>query len=131
MAKVLAYGFFEEEETLIRYCAERLGLSVRRVLPEERDEAVFRLLAKPEIQKTVPGVDDPYGKLVLVAPDTKEQMYSLFHLLKEAAGLEIPNKAIVTPSNLSWSFGKLLSVIAEESRKTEEAVKRMKDAKKS
>ncbi len=130
MAKVLVYRFSESEENTIRHIAGEMEMTVRRVLPEEENEIVIKLLAKPEIMKTFPGTMNPSEKMLLVAENDRKRVFELFNRLSEA-GIQVSCKAVVTPTNLNWSFRELYDTIREESKRTLERVRLQENAKKS
>ena len=130
MAIVLVYGFDIIQEQVIRQTAAKLGMNVRRVLPEEAKETVLRLLATPESGKPVPASGDASEHFLLAAPDSQEQMFDLFRRISEI-GLNVPCKAMVTPTNLNWPFGELVRHVSEEAREMRERTERQKNAKQS
>ena len=130
MATVLVYGFDIVQEQVIRQVAATMDVTVRRVLPEEANETVFRLLSTPERGKLFPGPGNASEPFLLAALDSREQMFDLFHRISEK-GISVPCKAMVTPTNVSWPFGKLVRHVSEEAWEMRERIERQKNAKQS
>lgn len=108
--------------------AQKLGIALRAVPPAALDRTVAELCGLPTGPKppAVPAAPAPAGAAFLPAlilcglPEAERD--ALLEALR-AAGATIPLKAIVTPTNQHWPFGRLLAELAAEHAALHGAVK--------
>ena len=103
--------------TLEAVCAGA-GVRLRRVEERELGRTVGALCGLPGAgEGAAPAAADPTPALVLFGLDKKGLDDFLDRLKK--AGVAIPLKAVVTPTNQGWAFARLLEELAAERRELE------------
>ena len=95
--------------------APALGMKVLPVSPADAGKTVAQLLGEVEAKAPRTLVLEPgaYPPAMVLANFKDQDVDTLLDLMKQAQ-VNIPLKAVVTPSNKNWVFGDLLAHLSEE-----------------
>ena len=95
--------------------APALGFMLLLVLPADAGKTVAQLLGEVATKSTRTLVLEPsaYPPALVLANFKDKDVDTLLDLMKQAQ-VNIPLKAVVTPTNKSWVFGDLLAHLQEE-----------------
>jgi hypothetical protein len=118
---VLYYGIDASQENLWHQLLLRLGLKGLRVGSGDLDRTVGRLvdLSRPgshadeEADRDLPA-DAPTESIIVMHGLTNARINELLTSIRQAAGLTITLKAVVTESNRNWPFRALASELKQE-----------------
>ena len=95
--------------------APAFGMKLLLVAPADAGKTVAQLLGEVEVKAPRTLVLEPsaYPPALVLANFKEKDVDTLLDLMKQAK-VNIPLKAIVTPSNKNWVFGDLLAHLQEE-----------------
>ncbi len=114
---VLAWNLSVGDRGILDGMAPAFGMKVQVVSPADAGQTVAQLLG--EVPLTAPRTlvlePDAYPSAIVLANFRSRDVDTLLDLLKNAQ-VNIPLKAIVTPTNRHWVFGDLLAHLEEEHR---------------
>lgn len=108
---VLTYGIVDSTLTMLLNVCKDYSISVRTVMPSELDIKVSNLLKVTQLNieeypiETIP--------CIIISGLDSSTMDSFLDNIK-SVGINIPIKAMITPSNQNWSFRHLLEEISLE-----------------
>lgn len=108
---VLTYGIVDSTLTMLSDICKDYSISVRPVMPSELDVKVSNLLKITQLNTE----EYPIGTTpcIVISGLDSSIMDSFLDNIK-SVGINIPIKAMVTPSNQNWSFRHLLEEISLE-----------------
>ena len=91
------------------------GMKVLLVSPADAGKTVAQLLGEVEVKTSRTLVLEPgaYPPALVLANFREKDLDTLLDLMKQAQ-VNIPLKAVITPSNKNWVFGDLLAHLSEE-----------------
>lgn len=91
------------------------GMKLLPVSPADAGKTVAQLLGEVEMKASRTLVLEPgaYPPALVLANFKEKDLDTLLDLMKQAQ-VNIPLKAVVTPSNKNWVFGDLLAHLSEE-----------------
>ena len=92
-----------------------LGMKLLPVSPADAGKTVAQLLGEVEVKTSRTLVLEPgaYPPALVLANFREKDLDTLLDLMKQAQ-VNIPLKAVITPSNKNWVFGDLLAHLSEE-----------------
>ena len=95
--------------------APAFGMKLLPVSPADAGKTVAQLLGEVEMKASRTLVLEPgaYPPALVLANFKEKDLDTLLDLMKQAQ-VNIPLKAVVTPSNKNWVFGDLLAHLSEE-----------------
>ena len=95
--------------------APAFGMKLLLVSPADAGRTVAQLLGEVEVKTTRTLVLEPgaYPPALVLANFKDKDVDTLLDLMKQAQ-VNIPLKAVVTPTSKSWVFGDLLAHLQEE-----------------
>ena len=95
--------------------APAFGMKLLLVSPADAGKTVAQLLGEVETKVSRTLVLEPgaYPPALVLANFKEKDLDTLLDLMKQAQ-VNIPLKAVVTPSNKNWVFGDLLAHLSEE-----------------
>ena len=95
--------------------APAFGMKLLLVSPADAGKTVAQLLGEVEMKASRTLVLEPgaYPPALVLANFREKDLDTLLDLMKQAQ-VNIPLKAVVTPSNKNWVFGDLLAHLSEE-----------------
>ena len=111
---VLSYGLDSEQAKKLDSAAVKLGITHKPLPHESKDETIGYLCGFRGFEKSDSPSDQLLDKQCLVMSGIqRKQLDTLLKELK-SAGLFIPLKAMVTPSNQSWKLIDLVNELQKE-----------------
>ena len=112
--KILLYGYGPEQDRMLALLA-RLKIEARVISAEERDSTIGELCDSEK--EPVPGEAEPAELPLMIFSDfTREELDEVLTASKKE-GITVKSlKAMVTPTNRSWTIRALSEEIAEEHR---------------
>ena len=95
--------------------APAFGMKLRPVSPADAGKTVAQLLGEVEVKTSRTLVLEPgaYPPALVLANFREKDLDTLLDLMKQAQ-VNIPLKAVVTPTSKRWVFGDLLAHLQEE-----------------
>ena len=95
--------------------APAFGMKLLPVSPADAGKTVAQLLGEVEVKTSRTLVLEPgaYPPALVLANFREKDLDTLLDLMKQAQ-VNIPLKAVITPSNKNWVFGDLLAHLSEE-----------------
>ena len=117
----MSFGFFEYAIVGLPILAVGIlfyatfGMKLLPVSPADAGKTVAQLLGEVEVKTSRTLVLEPgaYPPALVLANFREKDLDTLLDLMKQAQ-VNIPLKAVVTPSNKNWVFGDLLAHLSEE-----------------
>lgn len=108
---VLSYGITGGSLTSLLEVAKELTIVVRQVMPSELDVKVSQLMKVAQLNLE----DYPKGceRCILMVGFDSTSMDTFLERLK-CVNVDVPLKAIVTPTNQTWNFNQLLAELTKE-----------------
>ena len=112
---VLAWNLSAADRGILEGMAPAFGMKLLPVSPADAGKTVAQLLGEVETlaPRTLVLEPDAYPAAVVLANFRERDLDTLLDLMKQAQ-VQIPLKAVVTPTSRSWVFGDLLAHLAEE-----------------
>jgi len=110
---LLGIGLEKGKEMRLSMIAMSLGIRFRPVLESEYGLPLGELAGDPVPagkQQNLP-VD---GEMIVMAHMTEQQTDALLHAIRTGGMPPIPLKAVLTPTNRSWSCGRLYQELKKE-----------------
>ncbi|MBQ8653355.1 MAG: DUF3783 domain-containing protein [Clostridia bacterium] len=96
----------------VRFSAMRLGLLIQTVLPEDVHQPLGALCGLLPRLEDVPA--EPFGgEMLIMANLNRQQAERLLASLKQSR-VQIPLKAVLTPTNVQWSLVRLHEELTRE-----------------
>ena len=120
-AKVLTFNITGEQYRLLCACAAKAGAQVLAVPQSDFSQSVGALSGALPPKKEVCFAPFEEQMLIMSAFE-REQMDSFLEALR-AAQVNIPYKAVVTPTNLFWQCDALLTELKKEHEQMQEAMR--------
>ncbi len=103
-AKLLAYNVPAPRLSKLRFVCMRLGAAVQEVPQEAQGQALSALVGLTEADASLPAPDAPFADEMLVMSGFSPAMVnSLLAAIRQARLKPFRLKAMVTPTNLTWS----------------------------
>ena len=111
----LGWNLSAADRGILEGMAPAFGMKLLLVLPADAGKTVAQLLGEVETKSTRTLVLEPsaYPPALILANFKDQDVDTLLDLMKQAQ-VNIPLKALVTPTNKSWVFGDLLAHLQEE-----------------
>ena len=111
----LALNLSAADRGILEGMAPAFGMKLLLVSPADAGKTVAQLLGEVETKAARTLVLEPgaYPPALVLANFKEKDVDTLLDLMKQAK-VNIPLKAIVTPSNKNWVFGDLLAHLQEE-----------------
>ena len=100
----LGWNLSAADRGILEGMAPAFGMKLLRVSPADAGKTVAQLLGEVETKT---------ARTLVLANFKEKDVDTLLDLMKQAK-VNIPLKAIVTPSNKNWVFGDLLAHLQEE-----------------
>ncbi|MGN0707287.1 MAG: DUF3783 domain-containing protein [Faecalibacterium sp.] len=112
---VLAWNLSSADRGILDGMAPAFGMKILPVSPADAGKTVAQLLGEVEVLAPHTLVLEPnaYPSAVVLANFRDRDLDTLLDLMKQAQ-VQIPLKAVVTPTSRTWVFGDLLAHLAEE-----------------
>lgn len=114
---ILAYGFDARDAKALRSVCDRLGLRLRKVLPEEYDRSVGSFVGRGRSQSTDASGDPLPEPMLVLCHVTERQLEAFLSGLRTARVGQTALKAVLTDTNARWSGRQLCGELQAE-RKT-------------
>ena len=116
----LGWNLSAADRGILEGMAPAFGMKLLLVSPADAGRTVAQLLGEVETKAARTLVLEPgaYPPALVLANFKEKDVDTLLDLMKQAK-VNIPLKAIVTPSNKNWVFGDLLAHLQEEHAETE------------
>lgn len=111
---VLSLGLNEEQSEKLNTIADKLGVKHKPVPQESCNQKIGYLCGFRGFEKSDTEPENPTEEQCLVFSGIQQKNMSL--LLKElkSSGIYVPLKAMVTPSNQSWTLSDLVKELKKE-----------------
>ena len=111
----LGWNLSAADRGILEGMAPAFGMKLLLVSPADAGRTVAQLLGEVETKAARTLVLEPgaYPPALVLANFKEKDVDTLLDLMKQAK-VNIPLKAIVTPSNKNWVFGDLLAHLQEE-----------------
>ena len=111
----LGWNLSVADRGILEGMAPAFGMKLLLVSPADAGKTVAQLLGEVETKAPRTLVLDPnaYPSALVLANFKDKDVDTLLDLMKQAQ-VNIPLKALVTPSNKNWVFGDLLAHLQEE-----------------
>ena len=111
----LGWNLSAADRGILEGMAPAFGMKLLLVSPADAGKTVTQLLGEVEIKASRTLVLEPgaYPPALVLANFKEKDLDTLLDLMKQAQ-VNIPLKAVVTPSNKNWVFGDLLAHLSEE-----------------
>lgn len=111
----LGWNLSAADRGILEGMAPAFGMKLLLVSPADAGKTVAQLLGEVETKAPRTLVLDPnaYPSALVLANFKDKDVDTLLYLMKQAQ-VNIPLKALVTPSNKNWVFGDLLAHLQEE-----------------
>ena len=115
MPLALGWNLSAADRGILEGMAPAFGMKLLLVSPADAGRTVAQLLGEVETKAARTLVLEPgaYPPALVLAIFKEKDVDTLLDLMKQAK-VNIPLKAIVTPSNKNWVFGDLLAHLQEE-----------------
>ena len=110
---VILYGFAGPEGKKIKTLCARMGLRLRQVRPEEAGQPVGAFAGAAAFQETAESVEMP-GEMMVLAGLTDRQIEVFLSGLRTARVARGTLKAVLTPTNRSWTSAQLYQELCRE-----------------
>jgi len=110
---VLAYGFTGPAAKKLRGVCEKLGLRLRRVLPEESARPVGSFVGKGKIPD-VTEEPSPVGEMLVLCGVSERQLEVFLSSLRTIRVGQDALKAVLTDTNARWSGAELYAELRKE-----------------
>lgn len=111
---VLLYGFSTGDSKKIKPLCERLGLKLRKVLPEEYGQPVGAFVGKVKYSQANEPSDDVVEEMIVLSDVTERQLESFLSGLRTARVGRMALKAVVTETNARWTSVQLFRELQKE-----------------
>ena len=113
----LGWNLSAADRGILEGMAPAFGMKLQLVSPADAGRTVAQLLGEVEVKTTRTLVLEPgaYPPALVLANFKDKDVDTLLDLMKQAQ-VNIPLKAVVTPTSKSWVFGDLLAHLQEEHR---------------
>ena len=111
----LGWNLSAADRGILEGMAPAFGMKLLLVSPADAGKTVAQLLGEVEVKTTRTLVLEPgaYPPALVLANFKDKDVDTLLDLMKQAQ-VNIPLKAVVTPTSKSWVFGDLLAHLQEE-----------------
>ena len=111
----LGWNLSAADRGILEGMAPAFGMKLLLVSPADAGKTVAQLLGEVEVKASRTLVLEPgaYPPALVLANFREKDLDTLLDLMKQAQ-VNIPLKAVVTPSNKNWVFGDLLAHLQEE-----------------
>ena len=111
----LGWNLSAADRGILEGMAPAFGMKLLLVSPADAGKTVAQLLGEVEVKASRTLVLEPgaYPPALVLANFKEKDLDTLLDLMKQAQ-VNIPLKAVVTPSNKNWVFGDLLAHLSEE-----------------
>ncbi len=111
----LGWNLSAADRGILEGMAPAFGMKLLPVSPADAGKTVAQLLGEVEVKTTRTLVLEPgaYPPALVLANFKDKDVDTLLDLMKQAQ-VNIPLKAVVTPTNKNWVFGDLLAHLQEE-----------------
>ena len=111
----LGWNLSAADRGILEGMAPAFGMKLLPVSPADAGKTVAQLLGEVEVKTSRTLVLEPgaYPPALVLANFKEKDLDTLLDLMKQAQ-VNIPLKAVVTPSNTNWDFGDLLAHLSEE-----------------
>lgn len=113
-ATVLLYGFDDPAAKRIRQLCGKLGLRLRRVLPEEYTQPVGAFAGSGRFSETPAPADGPLGEMLVFCHVTERQLEGFLSGLRTARVGQNALKAVLTETNARWTGARLYGELRKE-----------------
>ena len=113
--KILLYGLEEVKKAAVLEAASSLGIAARVVEGREACQSIGWLLGWEGFAPLPPSGPGPAGECLVFALPRRSRLDQLLRALAQA-GVSVPLKAMVTPTNRAWPLEKLLEELRQEHR---------------
>ena len=113
--RALGWSLSAADRGILEGMAPAFGMKLLLVSPADAGKTVAQLLGEvePKAARTLVLEPGAYPPALVLANFKEKDVDTLLDLMKQAK-VNIPLKAIVTPSNKNWVFGDLLAHLQEE-----------------
>ena len=113
----LGWNLSAADRGILEGMAPAFGMKLQLVSPADAGRTVAQLLGEVEVKTTRTLVLEPgaYPPALVLANFKDKDVDTLLDLMKQAQ-VNIPLKAVVTPTSKSWVFGDLLAHLQEQHR---------------
>jgi len=101
----LGWNLSAADRGILEGMAPAFGMKLLPVSPADAGKTVAQLLGEVEVKT--------YPPALVLANFREKDLDTLLDLMKQAQ-VNIPLKAVITPSNKNWVFGDLLAHLSEE-----------------
>lgn len=112
MKKILLYGLDSEKTKITEKVAEKFEIQINKINKENLEEKVGELF-NLDLRENNPVEDE--NKL-MVFSDFDRNILRDFLIALKNEGIMLDNKCVLTKTNREWTFGFLMSHIADEHR---------------
>ncbi|MGA6361348.1 DUF3783 domain-containing protein [Faecalibacterium prausnitzii] len=111
----LGWNLSAADRGILEGMAPAFGMKLLPVSPADAGKTVAQLLGEVEtkVSRTLVLESGAYPPALVLANFREKDLDTLLDLMKQAQ-VNIPLKAVVTPSNKNWVFGDLLAHLSEE-----------------
>lgn len=111
----LGWNLSAADRGILEGMAPAFGLKLLMVAPADAGRTVAQLLGEVETKAPRTLVLEPgaFAPALVLANFKDKDLDTLLELMRQA-GVNIPLKAVVTPTNKNWVFGDLLAHLQEE-----------------
>ena len=114
-AMVLAFNLKDGDLMRIRALSQPLGLQVKAVPPESFATPIGAMLGLPVAPSRAPVESGGFSDPMLLMCGLDESRFNGFLRLMKGPGLpRVPLKAVLTPTNVSWSSSQLRDELVRE-----------------
>lgn len=111
---VLLYGFSAGDSKKIRPLCDRLGLKLRKVLPEEYGQRVGFLAGQSKASCPPQQPESPMGEMIVLSGVTERQLESFLTGLRTIRVGRTSLKAVLTETNARWTGVELYQELQKE-----------------
>ncbi|MBQ8095389.1 MAG: DUF3783 domain-containing protein [Clostridia bacterium] len=112
MGMIMLYGMDVFKENTVAGIAVQQKLSVRHISASEAATPLRELLM-PGTVADAPARDAPKAEIMIMALESRAVLDGFLDALK-SAGVVVPLKAVVTPTNVNWTVSELIQEITKE-----------------
>lgn len=110
---VLAYGFTSPAVKKLRGVCEKLGIRLRRVLPEESGRPVGGFVGREKLPHGEAAAEDT-GEMLVLCDVSERQLEALLSSLRTARVGQDALKAVLTDTNARWTGWELYQELQKE-----------------